>query len=401
MKKLLVILGVCLLAFAFAGADLFAAQGHGLNPYRTPEFVRNPAQMANTVDPLAIAVYNPAGFTKLQDGFYVGLGNIYILKENEYVTSSKTYKQEEPSPLVPTAAFAWKAGKAVLFANLEVIDGGGKLEYKEFPWMITTPLTAYGEGKLEAESSWKQFKVGVSAELNEMISLTGGVRYIMAETKAKVTVISSSSALVSGVLKDEETKMTGQGGFFGINLTPVKEATINVTYFTKAFVDGEKKDKKAGTKTQNTDIVPSYLTVGVAYAVMPELTVSAGFNYVYTKEEKHGDADSDKNFTNQKNALEVALGADYKANEMLTLSAGWAIKKAGGKSETYQTSGEAANPDLDLQVFGGGAKITAMPGLNINAGIMKAFFKEGKNVAGDTTYKRDAWLFSLGVDYKI
>jgi len=399
MKKLLVILGVCLLAFAFAGADLFAAEGHGLNPYRTPEFVRNPAQMANTVDPLAIAVYNPAGFTKLQDGIYLGLGNIYILKSNEYVSSSKTYKQDEPSPLVPTAAVAWKVGKGALFLNYEVIDGGGKLKYSEFPYALSS--TQIGEIQLEATSSWTQAKIGGSFELTEMISVTGGIRYIMAKKTAKATVVTQGTlpVPVGYEAKDEETNMTGQAGFFGINVNPVKEATINVTFFTKALVQGETKDKKAGTKSEATDIVPSYLTVGVSYDVMPELKVSAGFNYVYTKEEKHGD--SNYTFQNQKNALEVALGADYKANEMLTLSAGWALKKAGGKSETYDLSTEAPNPDLDLQVFGGGAKITAMPGLNVNLGLMKAFFKEGKSVSGTTTYKRDAWLFAAGVDYKI
>jgi len=396
MKKLLVILGVCLLAFAFAGADLFAANGHGLNPYRTPEFVRNPAQMANTVDPLAIAVYNPAGFTKLQDGIYVGLGNIYILKENEMVTATGTYKANEPSPLVPTAAFAWKQGKGALFLNYEVIDGGGKNKYKNY---MEGFMGSKGN-TVELSSSWTQAKIGAAFELTEMISVTGGVRYIMGKTTAKIT-----SNDTSAVSKDSETTLTGQAGFFGINITPVKEATINITYFTKATVYGEEKDKLNNKKNAEDNVVPSYFTVGIAYDVMPELKVSAGFNYIYTKEEKYGSSDNggseSKLFTDQKNALEVALGADYKANEMLTLSVGWAYKKAGGKSETYQTQGEMFNPDLDLQVFGGGAKITAMPGLNINAGIMKAFFKDGKNVAGTTTYKRDAWLFAAGVDYKI
>ncbi len=410
MKKALVLL--CMLATMVAGADmLFAATGHGLNPYRSADWVRNPSRCAVT-DSLDAITYNPAGIVKMADGFYVGLGNIVILKESEHAVGGTTYSADDPSWIVPTVYLAYNQQNWSLFLNFESFDGGGKYEFSNSAGLplFSAGLAAKGltanVTNAEVYSSWTQLKLGGAFELNNMVSFSAGIRYIMGKKTADFTGTMAGPSTLS---YESETNLTGWGGFVGVNVAPIEGLNLAATWFTKAVVIGETDttatNSLAGTLADKSefdqDTIPAQLFLGASYQVMPGLSVSLSYLRTFSSEESYGKgADEEYLFRYQDDEQNLAIGVEYTVMPMLTVSAGLGYAWKGGEERTYQS--EFYNPDLDVLVAGLGAKITPMPGLDVTVGIMKAFFMEETSGTGATevTYNRDAWLFSLGASYK-
>jgi len=418
MKKALVLL--CMLAMLTVGADmLFAATGHGLNPYRSADWVRNPSRCAVT-DSLDAITYNPAGIVKMADGFYVGLGNIVILKESEHEVGGTTYSADDPSWIIPTVYLAYNQQNWSLFLNFESFDGGGGYEFSNsaglplFSAGLSASLTASGMGtagvtNAEVYSSWTQLKLGGAFELNNMVSFSAGIRYLMGKITSEMTATGASGAVAGKALVSEtEQNYTGMGGFVGINVAPVEGLNLSATYFTKVWVAGEedKTLKVNGATMSDTsefeqEVVPAQLFLGASYQVMPALSVSVSYLRTFSSEESFGKGTNEEYlFRYQDDEQNLAIGVEYTVMPMLTVSAGLGYAWKGGAEETYQA--EFYNPDLDVLIAGLGAKITPMPGLDVTVGLMKAFFMEETSGSGasEITYNRDAWLFSLGASYK-
>ncbi len=410
MKKALVLL--CMLAMLTVGADmLFAATGHGLNPYRSADWVRNPSRCAVT-DSLDAITYNPAGIVKMADGFYVGLGNIVILKESEHEVGGTTYSADDPSWIIPTVYLAYNQQNWSLFLNFESFDGGGSYEFSNSAGlpMFSAGLAAKGlpanVTNAEVYSSWTQLKLGGAFELNNMVSFSAGIRYIMGKKTADFTGTMAGPSTLS---YESETNLTGWGGFVGVNVAPIEGLNLAATWFTKTTVIGETDSTAtnslagtlADTSEFDSDVVPAQLFLGASYQVMPALSVSVSYLRTFSSEESFGKGTNEEYlFRYQDDEQNLAIGVEYTVMPMLTVSAGLGYAWKGGAEETYQA--EFYNPDLDVLIAGLGAKITPMPGLDVTVGLMKAFFMEETSGSGATevTYNRDAWLISLGASYK-
>ena len=146
------------------------------------------------------AVYfNPAGLTKLGDGFHISLSSQSIF-QTQTITSSYPYLNDPEyignitAPVFPSIYLAYKTGKwAFSFGFLPLGGGGGAAFDRGVPMMevpIASLVPAFASMGVTGYSVNMEFKgtsvywgaqLGVSYAITENISVFAGARYIMAK----------------------------------------------------------------------------------------------------------------------------------------------------------------------------------------------------------------------------
>ncbi len=145
--------------------------------------------------------YNPAGLSKLSDGFHVSINNQYIT-QLKTVTSDYYYLNDPPvdfegkvkAPLFPGVYAAFKTGKFVISAGFNPVGGGGSADFDkglptfELPASDLVPnLSTYGIEDYSLKTSFSGTSVyygiqaGLTYAINDVISIYGGARYIIAK----------------------------------------------------------------------------------------------------------------------------------------------------------------------------------------------------------------------------
>ncbi len=192
MKIMRVLLCVVLLV----GGTVFAG-GLVTNTNQSAAFMRTLNRNASTdVD----AVYfNPAGLTKLCcNGLFLDISNQSIWQTKTITNSTATLSNDEFvgevfAPVFPTAYVAFKMDKLVLSGGFMPIGGGGSATFdKGLPSFevpvsaLKTSLASIGvsdyrlDVNFEGSSIYYGMQGGVSYKINDMISVFGGARYVMA-----------------------------------------------------------------------------------------------------------------------------------------------------------------------------------------------------------------------------
>ena len=146
------------------------------------------------------AVYfNPAGLTKLGDGFHISLSSQSIF-QTQTITASYPYLNQSEytgtvsAPVFPSVYLAYKTGKFVFSAGLMAIGGGGGATFdKGVPYMeipIASMVPAFADFGVTGYSVNMEFKgtsvywgiqAGISYEFTDNFSVYAGARYIMAK----------------------------------------------------------------------------------------------------------------------------------------------------------------------------------------------------------------------------
>ncbi len=209
MKKLslLFIAVVGVLQMTFAG-------GIVTNTNQSCSWIRMPVRDAAVgVD---ATFYNPAGLTKLADGFHLQINNQTIKQkrqiENDYnLLNNHTYIGDVYVPSLPTAFAVYKKDRFAISAGFTIIGGGGSADYAQgLPSIETTfaqlkmSLAALGASATPAKdfgitgyssninfngsSVYYGIQVGGSFKVNDKISIAAGVRYVMARNSYKGAV---------------------------------------------------------------------------------------------------------------------------------------------------------------------------------------------------------------------
>jgi long-chain fatty acid transport protein len=208
-KQLLLITGLAgLAAMAFGG-------GIVTNTNQSAAWVRTMVRDASTD---ADAVYfNPAGLTKLVDGFHFSL-NSQTIFQNKDVTSNYGYLSPTPkkfhgavtAPVFPGFYAVWKKNNIAVSFGFNPIGGGGGAEFKDgLPSMelsiadMVPTLATYGAQDYRQDVYFKGTSVyfgsqlGVTYKINDVISVFAGARYVSAKNTYE------------GHLKDVEVNMNG------------------------------------------------------------------------------------------------------------------------------------------------------------------------------------------------
>ncbi len=194
MKKLtLTLLSLTLTFSMFAG-------GIVTNTNQSAAFARMLIRDAS-VD-IDAAYFNPAGLTKLADGFHLSLSSQTISQTRNIYNSTldQDYEGTTFAPVFPDVYAVYKTGKVAFSFGFMPIGGGGTAEFAnglpafEMPIagaasLFAPDVTGYSmDASLEGSSIYFGYQAGVSYEINDMISIYAGGRYVMASNTYKGTM---------------------------------------------------------------------------------------------------------------------------------------------------------------------------------------------------------------------
>lgn len=191
MKKLL--LSITLSALAL----ISMAGGIVHNTNQSASFIRMPVRDASLG--LDAVYYNPAGLTFLKDGFHISLNNQFITQTRTIETTFPGLNRNEfqgdvVAPLFPSVYAVYKKDKLAFSLGFNPIGGGGSAKFADglpsfemqvagLPGSLTAggiPTNKYSfETEFEGKSVFYGIQGGVSYKVNDILSVSAGVRYVM------------------------------------------------------------------------------------------------------------------------------------------------------------------------------------------------------------------------------
>jgi|GEM_PF-54595 len=204
MKKVLLLL----LGFTFIPLFSFSG-GIVTNQNQSAAYIRMFARDAST--DIDAVFFNPAGLTKLSDGFYLSLNYQYI-SQNKFITNdyvhfggTNEYHGEVNVPIFPGLYAAYKKGKVAVSIGINPVGGGGSAVFDEglpsfeksvsdlVPGLsglstlgtqagVDLDVTGYNyDAYLDGSSAFWGFQAGASYEINDMFSVYLGGRFVYAK----------------------------------------------------------------------------------------------------------------------------------------------------------------------------------------------------------------------------
>jgi long-chain fatty acid transport protein len=195
MRKLLTIVAALLISGAiFAG-------GLVTNTNQSAMFTRLQNRNASTA--IDAVYFNPAGVTKLGDGFFASINNQTINQTQTIINdysflsgSPKEYIGNVSAPVYPGVYVAYNTGKLSLSAGFNPVGGGGGATYKKgLPSFETSiadlvpllnsqgfPTTQYSADiYFKGTSVYFGYQFNVGYKINDMISVAAGLRLVSAK----------------------------------------------------------------------------------------------------------------------------------------------------------------------------------------------------------------------------
>lgn len=444
---------------AVASLLSISAYGASIDHIQTyaPEYLGNQAQNGaiNGVSPF----YNPAGTTQLEEGLYVN-GGLQIAaghEQSEY--KGKEYKAIFVQPVPNIAITKVNKGEATYF-NFSAIAGGGTLNYKHgvvgtaiIPDLVANlklknidvkkagaDLTKLGlkpeqaqqllnspvgvkviDGtKAEGSNLYAQMTLGKAYQINDKLSLSGGIRLVHGIRDLKGTIklkayspIETINPLLGKIPLeaeiDSKRRANGVGFVLGANYKANEKWNLGMRYdsrvklnfkanttekeiaiptvggikyigFTSDLYYPQYKDGKK----QRRDL-PAILALGTTYQVTDKWMTGLSANYYFNKDAK---MDGQK----YNNGFEVAFGNEYKLNEKWTVLGSVNYAKTGALKDSYNDIEYA----LDSVMLGTGLKYQYSPTLELTASVAHYFYKsEEGNIKGKVATKADPLIKQL------
>jgi long-chain fatty acid transport protein len=164
-------------------------------------------QNRNASTDIDAAYYNPAGLTRLGEGFFVSVNNQTITQKQkirsnyEYLTDGgQGYIGDVKAPLFPGVYVAYNTGKLSFSAGVNPIGGGGGAEYKtglpsfeslvaNIPPQLTSqgiPTSGYqADIYFKGSSVYMGYQVNVAYKLSDQVSVALGARLVSAKNTYK------------------------------------------------------------------------------------------------------------------------------------------------------------------------------------------------------------------------
>jgi len=197
MRKLL-----SFIASLFITGSLLAG-GLVTNNNQSAMFTR--LQNRNASTDIDAVYFNPAGLTKLGNGFFVSINNQTITQTQKVISNypflsgtPKEYVGDVKAPLFPGVYVVYNAGKLSFSAGFNPIGGGGGAEYKtglptfEMPISVIPsglsaqgiPTTQYSADiYFKGSSAYLGYQGNIGYKINDKISVAVGMRFVSATNK--------------------------------------------------------------------------------------------------------------------------------------------------------------------------------------------------------------------------
>jgi len=448
MKKTL----LCLAVLVLFGASS-ALASIITNPNQSALYYRLLSRNAST--DLDAVYYNPAGLTKLADGSHFAIHNQTIFQEktviNEFpLLNDDTYVGKVNVPIFPTAFVVFKAGALALSFGFGPNSGGGSAEFDhglpsfEIPFSLlpaglsappfNIPTTDYSlDMSFEGTSIYYGFQGNVSYAINDMVSVGGGIRYILAKNTYKGYIrnvminpvipplgllgqmvpastffAAVGNAYLAALTADKELEVEQTGSaitpILSVNVTPLEALNISLKYEFNTALELENKTTIDDTGlypdgAKKRSDIPAILSLGASYALAPQFRAYLSGNMYF---DRSANWEGNENLVDS-NTIDFAAGLEFDLLSSLTLSAG-IMRTQFGLSEEYQTdfSHEISNTSL-----GFGARLRMIPKLDIDLGILYILYGTAErtytSLLGPYTesYKRSTLGIAVGFAYHL
>jgi len=397
--------------------------------------------------------YNPAGLTKLANGWHFSLSNQTIFQEKTITNAfprlnNDTYTGKTTVPFFPNVYAVYKKDRLALSLGFGPNAGGGSADYNRglpsfetpialLPLLLTSmgiPTTKYASDIVfKGSSIFLGFQANASYALSDAISVAAGIRYISAKNtyegdikniKINASIpplnINPTAQMISAaqfftmigqpalarsvgdMTVDAEQTGTGLTPILSLNLSPIDGLNISAKYefITKLeLLNKTAKDDTGmfpdGLKT-NRDI-PAILSLGASYALTPKWRALVSFNQFF---DKNVNWDGEEKLID-KNTYELSVGTEFDLSDMLTVSTGY-LRTQFGLSKDYQSD---LGFELSSDAVALGARLK-LGKLDLDLGGLYSFYKDDKKTlrspifgAYSESYKKTTVGFAVGLGY--
>jgi long-chain fatty acid transport protein len=429
MKKLFVFL--CVAGLIAASASPLFAGGIDNKTAWSAEYIRTFNRNAAT-DSADIVMYNPAGTTKMDDGFYGNFSALYVIKDYSNNIGSTELDQDEPS-FIPGFFLLYKKDRLAGFFGLSNVLGGGKVKFENGDattsalglGLITNANTLLALGgvpanfwysgisnqNLEAEHIGLGYTFGGAFKINDMFSVSLAAMFVDTHKEAQGNVTITAANSFPGVNDDAtasvdyEEEADGWGGVIGLNISPTDQWNIGIRYNTKVNLD---YDQTVNVDTlnvlpalgvtnggENTRDLPAILALGVSFKLNDKIRLETDLTYYFNE-----DVDWMGVEDRVDNGYDLGLALEYTFNPKFKGSIGYAHTDTGIDAEDMLPE----SPELNADTIAGGVAYECIPGLILNLGIGNSFYQSDSFVSSTTgntiEYEKNNFFIALGVQYE-
>jgi long-chain fatty acid transport protein len=396
MKKILTVISALVITGSLFAGGLVTNTNH--SAYMVRMLSRNASTSVDAV------YYNPAGLTKLADGFHFSLNNQFI-GQTKTITNDYYFLTEKPTeyigtvsaPIFPGVYAVYKRNKFAFSLGFNPVGGGGGAEYAtglpSFEMQIANlvpglqnQLATLDQGVInngypdpgfnnvsaydaniffKGSSIYFGYQANISYDISDFISVAAGIRYVTAkntyEGYIKDVTITAAPAAFTGMT----TPYTGAPGDYlrAIALTPFGASSAALLNGTAAVLD-DMTNVEADVVEQGNGFTP-ILSVNI--------TPSKIFN--------------------------IALKYEFKTTLDLTTTVNDG-KDAGGMFE----DGEIVVADMPA-LLSVGVGVYPMPKLYITAGLNYFFDKnndyDGSRDLDVNMIDKNFFDYSAGIEYAL
>ena len=427
MKKVIPIL--CAIGLLVLTASPLYAGGIINKQNQSADYMRTMNRHAAT-DYADIAVYNPAGIMKMENGGYGKLDIMYFSKDySNTVPGFGELSQDEPS-IIPSAFAVYKQEKWAGFFAFTIPAGGGGLKYDQGSARtvgLATQVMTGANAQLAAaavpaqffynqvdsmdidikESTVYGFTLGGSFAINNMWSIAAGARYSNGTREFEGGALMSAANALPGVNDpinsrlDIEAEADGWAGILGVNFAPNDKFNTALTFISNTEM---KYKNKVNTDTlgiapmigladgSTTQIdIPALLGFGISYKFLPKLKVD--LNYVYYFE----NSATIDTFENEGDSWDLGLSAEYTFSPQWKASLGYLHTDI--KLADDQQINEPEEPKLGANTIAAGAVWSLASAWAITFGGAYVMYDDVKDSRG-IKYEKEVWNLSVGVQWK-
>ena len=385
----------------------------------SPDWIRSAARNAAT-DGTDAVVYNPAGASKLSEGFHFSAGNQFLFRKpgHEYDLGmgmgKQTFSQDGSDAFLPNLYMSYNKGNWAYMGGIYVSGGGATANFPK--GSITTDMigmmalyeaqgayTMTSNPNFNASSYYITYMAGASYKASEKVSVGANFKVLSGINKinAGMTLTASPFDLPDMPLNYEtEDKSTGMGATIGMYFSPTEKTGFSARYETMVPMEFKteviKDDMNLTTDGEkyNRDL-PAVLAIGIKHSFTEKFTTLVDFNYymqtgadwgktmTMTGEESTSDLAG--------NAATYALAFEYKANDKILFSLGSVYTNfAWEDMDAYYTNPGAfetvpAN-NLSLNT---GLKYNLSEKFAVNAGLATTVWSDDTTVKGLNFYPAD------------
>ena len=413
-------------------------------------YLRNPSRNAEFQRPEA-AFYNIAGTAFMDDGLWIEVGNQFVFKHYTHELNSalleptfKVLNIDKSSTdsttvwLYPDVDLVYHRGSFAGFLNFGVYAGGGSLNFNSGSSLIAAKLLGAASeaktaatlsataGQLAAAQKYSLLAQAVSGAaadhdlkvksityggevggayqfFDNRLSLGVAFRMLYGTQSMELSSRNAYFKLANGGDSiSYDAKAVGFGAVFGVNARPFEDLNFSLQYSTinKLGYEVDNVDGKLASgvgivdgKEFYTDI-PAVLSFGASYNIIDPLVFSFSFNYYFNKQSEMNSVLGENDYDN---SIEFAFGADYKINNMVGASLGFAYSKQG----TNEDSNSPFSPVLDSICIGGGIEFFPIERFTLTAAGMWVYYFDVEGYKKMFDLSKDIFMASIGLTYRL